>query len=104
MWKTSLAIWGPGGGGGSFNNQTGPILVHIYPLFYINLHIKYRSNIIKNLLSFKKKIKKKNELFFIFFGGLLGPYIKFRGTRATEMSANAALITMETYVQQGETI
>ena len=30
---TSLAIWGPGGGGG-FNNQTGPILVHIYPLFY----------------------------------------------------------------------
>ena len=36
---TSLAIWGPGGvggggsGGGGFNNQTGPILVHIYPLF-----------------------------------------------------------------------
>ena len=32
---TSLAIWGPGGGGrgggaeGGFNNQTGPILVHI---------------------------------------------------------------------------
>ena len=45
MWKTltSLAIWGPGGGGG-FNNQTGPILVHIYPFFYINLHVKYRSN------------------------------------------------------------
>ena len=35
---------------------------------------------------------------------MLGPYIKSRGTRATEMSANAALITMETYVQQGETI
>ena len=33
---------------------------------------------------------------------MLGPYIKSRGTRATEMSANAALITMETYVQQGE--
>ena len=46
MWKTltSLAIWGLGGGG-DFNNQTGPILVHIYPLFYINLHVKYRSNI-----------------------------------------------------------
>ena len=23
------------------NNQTGPILVHIYPLIYINLHVKY---------------------------------------------------------------
>ena len=35
---------------------------------------------------------------------MLGPYIKSRGIRGTEMSANAALITMETYVQQGETI
>ena len=35
---------------------------------------------------------------------MLGPYIKSRGIRATEMSANAALITLETYVQQGETI
>ena len=36
---------------------------------------------------------------------MLGPYIKSRGTRATEMSSNAALITMETYyVEQGETI
>ena len=34
---------------------------------------------------------------------MLGRYIKSRGTRGTEMSANAALITMETYVQ-GETI
>ena len=50
MWKTltSLAIWWPGGGGGGgFNNQTGPILVYIYPLFYINLHVKYRSTMIK---------------------------------------------------------
>ena len=30
-----------GGGGGGFNNQTGPILVHIYPLFIII----YMSNI-----------------------------------------------------------
>ena len=46
MWKTltSLAIWEPGGEG--FNNRTGPILVHIYPLFYTNLHVKYRSNMI----------------------------------------------------------
>ena len=35
---------------------------------------------------------------------MLGPYIKSRGTRATKMSSNAALITMETYIQQGETI
>ena len=35
---------------------------------------------------------------------MLGPCIKSRGTRGTEMSANANLITMETYVQQGETI
>ena len=49
---TSLAIcyWGEraggggGGGGSGFNNQTGSILVHIYPLIYINLHVKYGSN------------------------------------------------------------
>ena len=35
---------------------------------------------------------------------MLGPYINSRGIRATEMSANADLITVETYVQQGETI
>ena len=46
---TSLAIWGPrgGGGGGGGYNQTGPILVHIYPLFNNNLHVKYRSNLIR---------------------------------------------------------
>ena len=32
---------------------------------------------------------------------MLGPYIKSRGTK---MSANADLNTVETYVQQGETI
>ena len=35
---------------------------------------------------------------------MLGPYIKSRGTTGTKMSANADLITVETYVQQGETI
>ena len=35
---------------------------------------------------------------------MLGPNIKSRGTRGTKMSANADLITLETYVQQGETI
>ena len=31
---------------------------------------------------------------------MLGPYIKSRGTKGTKMSANADLITVETYVQQ----
>ena len=43
---TSLAKRGPGGGG-DFNNQTGPILVHIYAPFNNNLHVKYRSNLIR---------------------------------------------------------
>ena len=95
---TSLAIWGPrGGGGGCLNNQTGPILVHIYPLFNNNLHVKYRSNLIR---TFRVKIIKKS----FFFGVMLDPYIKSRGTRGTKMSANADLTTVETYVQQGETI
>ena len=34
-----------GGGGMSINNQTGRILVHIYPLFNNNLHVNYRSNL-----------------------------------------------------------
>ena len=52
---TSLAKWGPGGGGGGgFNIQTGPILVHIYPPFNNNLHVKYRSNLIR---TFWVKIK-----------------------------------------------
>ena len=38
MWKTYnifgyLGAWV--GGGGGFNNHTGPILVHIYPLFIL---------------------------------------------------------------------
>ena len=35
---------------------------------------------------------------------MLGPYIKSRDTGGTKMSANADLITVETYVQQGKTI
>ena len=30
-----MGAWG--GGGGGFNNQTGPFLVHIYPIFNNNL-------------------------------------------------------------------
>ena len=71
---TSLAIWGTGGGGGGgcLNNQTGPILVHIiYPLFNNNLHVKYRSNLIR---TFGVKIKKIH-----FFRGHVGPLHKIQG-------------------------
>ena len=60
---TSLAIWG---GGGCLNNQTGPILVHIYPPFNNNLHVKYRSNLIR---TFWVKINKRPI-------GLLAPPFK----------------------------
>ena len=43
--------------------------------------------------------KKKNWLYF--FGGPAGRYIKFMGTGDTKMSANADLITVETYVYKG---
>ena len=68
--------------GGGFNNQSGPILIHIYSLLNINLYVKYISNLIRT-----------------FFGVMLGPYIKSRGARGTKMPAHADLITMETYVQ-----
>ena len=51
---------GAGGGGGAFNNQTGPILVHIYPPFNNNLHVKYRSNLIR---TFWVKIKNMKKIF-----------------------------------------
>ena len=81
---------------------SGPILVHIYPLFYINLHVKNRSNIMHDMIKIFCLKKKKNVLFFVWV--MLGPYIKSMGTRGNEMSSNAALITMKTYVEQGETI
>ena len=36
-----IFILGFGGRGGGFNNQTGPILVHIYPLFNSNVPVQY---------------------------------------------------------------
>ena len=74
MWKTltSLAIWGPGWGGGErawFTSTLSFILIYMPNIEYD---------------------KKPFEL---------GPYIKSRGIRGTEMSANAVFITMETYVQ-----
>ena len=44
----------------------------------------------------QNKKSEKNKINFFFFGVMLGPYIKSRGTRGTKMSANADLITVET--------
>ena len=65
-----------GEGGGGFNNQTGPILVHIYPLFNNNLHVKYRSIMIR---TFWVKIKnmKKNKIKK--FRAHVGPVHKIQG-------------------------
>ena len=75
---TSLAKWGPGGGGGGgFNIQTEPILVHIYPPFNNNLHVKYRSNLIR---TFWVKIKNMKKIKLItFFRGHVGPLHKIQG-------------------------
>ena len=51
-----MCICGYSGGGGGpgwpINNLTGPILLPSYPLTYINLHIKYGSNLIMIFLSY----------------------------------------------------
>ena len=67
---TSLAIWGAGGGGGGVNNHTGSILVHIYPLIYINLHVKYGRNLIRTFGVKIKNMNKKN----LFWGGHGGAF------------------------------
>ena len=83
------------GGGGASIIRLGPSLVHIYPLFILIYMPNIEAIYDKNLLNFKIKQNKKIKLFFIFFGALH----KIQGYQGTEMSANAALITMETYVQ-----
>ena len=77
--KTYLHLWLYGGymgarGGGGFNNQTGLILVHIYPLFNNNLHVKYRSNLIRTFWVKIKNMKKLNKI-----GVMLGPLHKIQG-------------------------
>ena len=104
---TSLTIWGPNKtkkGKWTSIIRLGPSwFTSTLSLFNNNVHVKYRSNLIR---AFRVNIKnmRKNKIIFIFFGVKLGPYIKSRGSRGTEMSANADHITVETYVQQGETI
>ena len=44
---TFWAIRGGGGPGWPINNPTGPILLPMHPLTYVNLHIKYGSNPIR---------------------------------------------------------
>ena len=97
LWLFGSPVGG-GGGGGSII-RLGPSWF-TSTIFNNNLHVKYRSNMIRTF----------GEINFIFFGvmffsgSFLNPYIKSRGSRGTEMSENADLITVETYVQQGETI
>ena len=50
------------------------------------------------------KITKYEKKTAFFFRGHVGPLYKIQGYRGTNMSANADLITVETYVQQGKTI
>ena len=45
---------------------------------------------------------KKTIFFWVFLGGPAGRYIKSMGTGDTKMSANADLITVETYVHKGK--
>ena len=47
------------------NNQTKLILAHIYPLIYINLHVKYGKYLIR---TFRVKIQNM-KIYFYFFGG-----------------------------------
>ena len=53
-------------GAGGLINQTGPILVHIYPLIYINLHVKYGINLIR---TFWVKIQNMKQNKISFFSG-----------------------------------
>ena len=63
--------------GSGFNNQTGSILVHLYPLTYINLHVKYGSN------PFLIKIQNMKTNYFSLGGGggVPGPLYKIHGHR-----------------------
>ena len=69
--------------GSGFNNQTWSILVHLYPLTYINLHVKYGSN------PFWIKKNMKTNYFSlgggggggVGEGGVLGPLYTIHGHR-----------------------
>ena len=90
-------------GGGNFNNQTGPILVHIYPLIYINLHVQYGSNLRRTFWVIIKNMKKINTN-FIFFGVNLGPFVKSRGSGGTKCQKMQTSSQWRPYVQQGKKI
>ena len=81
----------------SLKNQIWPILVHIYPLFIL-IYMSNMDAIWWELLELKYKLWKKRYCFRCHGG----PLHKIQWYRGTKMSANADLITLETYVQQGE--
>ena len=64
-------LGGRGGGGREgLQNKTGPILIHIYPLLYINLHVKHGSNLIRTFWVKIQIMNKKLHCFFSHCGSL----------------------------------
>ena len=62
-----------------FNNEIGPISVHIYHLIYVNLHVKYGSNLIRTPL-INPKYEKHGILSYL-LGPEGSPYVESRGIR-----------------------
>ena len=81
------------------NNQTKPILAHIYPLIYINLHVKYGKYLIR---TFWVKIQNM-KIYFYFFGvrGGGGGVHKIQGTgtpKCQQMHISSQWRHIHTYI------
>ena len=72
--KNNVQFWIFGGLwqclGKNFNNRIGPISVRIYHLIYVNLRVKYGSNLIRTLLI--KILNMKNMVFSRIFEAIRG--------------------------------
>ena len=73
-----------GVGRASIIRQLGPILVHIYPIIIIYMFIEV-------IL-----------IITLFFGAMVGPYIKSRVTGGNKISANTHLVILETCYNKGK--
>ena len=56
----------------------------------------------ENIITLEIYVEQGNTIKYLFSSFFGGPYIKSMGTGGTKMSANAGVITLETYVQPGE--
>ena len=72
-------LGGPEGGGGGFNNQTGPILLPAI-LSPISMYMSHKETIWYEIFKLKPKIWKKYT-FFSYLGVLWGPYVEPRWTK-----------------------